>query len=165
MWASTISKLPGLGNVKSLCARAQHRGKSNKLKFYTDDKRASLLLQPFLCKALEYKVKPIHRVNFGHQLSNVVHKNCMFFIFCEWALSEFLYNSYLNSCIISIRIIQEFFKDFMIEYFPSKERFLKFKFSNNSAMFKFSFHLLSRLSSRNFYLLPEPMSSPLDYPA
>ena len=26
-------------------------------------------------------LKAIHRVNFGHQLSNVVHKNCMFFIF------------------------------------------------------------------------------------
>ena len=30
-----------------------------------------------------YEVKAIHRVNFGYQLSNVVHKNCMFFIFGE----------------------------------------------------------------------------------
>ena len=28
-----------------------------------------------------YLLKAIHLVNFGHQLSNVVHKNCMFFIF------------------------------------------------------------------------------------
>ena len=55
--------------------------KFNRIKYVQKHIRGGLISKAIFTLISSSEKWAINRVNFGHQLSNVVHKNCMFFIF------------------------------------------------------------------------------------